>query len=213
MVHDSLSGKLVVASPGMDDPNFAYAVILMVEHSDEGALGLVLNRPTETKVDEVWDQISVLPCPLDQVLLRGGPCPGPLMLLHNHQRHAQVEVCDGVCFTTEEPLVQDLISEQADPLRFFLGYAGWGPGQLEGELGQGSWLVDARRRTRGVRPRRGRRPVDAGHHRDRPFARDARDEPEPHPDRPVDELRVTAGTVQPNENPHLVVGAIAFELL
>lgn len=141
MVHDSLSGKLVVASPGMDDPNFAYAVILMVEHSDEGALGLVLNRPTDTKVDEVWDQISALPCPLDQVLLRGGPCPGPLMLLHNRQRHAQVEVCDGVCFTTEEPLVQDLISEQADPLRFFLGYAGWGPGQLESELGQGSWLV------------------------------------------------------------------------
>ena len=138
---DSLSGKLLVASPSMDDPNFAYAVILMVEHHEEGALGLVLNRPSDTPVNEVWGQISALPCPIDRSLLRGGPCPGPLMLLHDRPRHAQVEVCRGVCFTTEEPLVQELIREPADPLSFFLGYAGWGPGQLEGELNQGGWLV------------------------------------------------------------------------
>ena len=141
MVNDSLTGKLVVAAPGMDDPNFEHAVILMVEHQDEGALGLVLNRPTDTRVDEVWGQISSQPCPLDQVLKRGGPCPGPLMLLHDRPRLAQVEVCRGVCFTTEEPLVQELLAEQASPLNFFLGYAGWGPGQLEAELSQGAWLV------------------------------------------------------------------------
>lgn len=141
VVNESLSGKLVVASPGMDDPNFSHAVILMVEHHDEGALGLVLNRPTDTRVDEVWDQISALPCPLDHALLRGGPCPGPLMLLHDRPSLAQVQVCPGVCFTTEEPMVQELLAEQADPLRFFLGYAGWGAGQLESELNQGTWLV------------------------------------------------------------------------
>jgi len=142
---DSLTGKLVVATPGMDDPNFEHAVILMVEHHEEGALGLVLNRPTETRVDEVWDQISPLPCPVDRALYRGGPCPGPLMLLHDRPRHAQVEVCEGVCFPTQEPLVHELLSEQADPLGLYLGYAGWGPGQIEGELDHGSWLVTGAR--------------------------------------------------------------------
>ena len=138
---DSLSGKLVVASPGMDDPNFRHAVILMVEHSEEGALGVVLNKGMDTRVDEVWDQVSSLPCPVDQALLRGGPCPGPLMLLHDKPEQAQVQVCQGVCFTTEAPRVEQLLLESARPLRFFLGYAGWGAGQLEDELDQSSWLV------------------------------------------------------------------------
>lgn len=125
----------------MDDPNFEHAVILMVEHSDEGALGLVLNRPTHTRVEEVWDQISMLPCPVDQALKRGGPCPGPLMLLHDQSRHAQVEVCEGVCFTTEEPMVAELLHEQDSRLNFFLGYAGWSGGQIEEELNHGTWLV------------------------------------------------------------------------
>jgi len=140
-VSDSLSGKLVVASPAMDDPNFEHAVMLMIEHHDEGALGLILNRPTHTRVEEVWEQFSMLPCPLDQAVRQGGPCPGPLMLLHNHPQHAQIEVCDGVCFTTEEPMVRELLSQQASPLGFYVGYAGWGPGQLESELSQGAWLV------------------------------------------------------------------------
>lgn len=140
-MNDSLTGKLMVATPGMDDPNFEHTVILMVEHHEQGALGLVLNRPTTTRIDEVWGQISDLPCTLDQALLRGGPCPGPLMLLHDRTEHAQVRVCEGVCFSTEQPLVEEVLSEQAGPIRFFLGYAGWGPGQLESELSQGTWLV------------------------------------------------------------------------
>ncbi|MEM6507387.1 MAG: YqgE/AlgH family protein [Planctomycetota bacterium] len=140
-MYDSLAGKLILASPAMDDPNFEHTVILMVEHSEEGALGLVLNRPSYTSVEEVWQQISDEPCPHEHLLLRGGPCPGPLMLLHDQPVHAQVEVCDGVCFTTEEPLVHELLSQQTDALSFFLGYAGWSAGQLETELGQGAWLV------------------------------------------------------------------------
>lgn len=141
MLHDSLSGSLIVASPSMDDPNFAYAVILMIEHSDDGAMGLVLNQPMATKVDEVWDQFSMLPCPVDQSLLRGGPCDGPLMLLHDRPEQSQVQVCKGVCFTADEPMVRGLLTEDPQAMRFFVGYAGWGPGQLEDELNQGGWLV------------------------------------------------------------------------
>ncbi|MEM6505639.1 MAG: YqgE/AlgH family protein [Planctomycetota bacterium] len=138
---DSLSGSLVVASPTMDDPHFEHAVVLMVEHSDAGALGLVLNRPTQTPVDEVWGQLSVLPCPTDQPLLCGGPCDGPLMLLHDKPGHAQIEVCQGVCFTTDESTVREILSDPFDTVSFFVGYAGWGPGQLESELNRGGWLV------------------------------------------------------------------------
>ncbi|XAM01644.1 YqgE/AlgH family protein [Phycisphaeraceae bacterium D3-23] len=147
---DSLSGNLLVAAPAMDDPNFARAVILLVDHGDHGALGLVLNRPSQTKVDAVWDQISILPCPVDQWVRRGGPCPGPLMLLHDRPTHAQVEVCRGVCFSSEEALVTGAIEpggadEDDDTpdtrLGFYVGYAGWEAGQLEAELTTGSWLV------------------------------------------------------------------------
>lgn len=139
---DSLTGSLVVASPNMDDPNFEHSVILMIEHSDQGAMGLVLNRPMATTVDEVWDQLSVLPCPLDQQpLLQGGPCEGPLMLLHDRKDQAQIEVCRGVCFTTDEPMVRELLTDNPQAMRFFVGYAGWGPGQLENELNLGGWLV------------------------------------------------------------------------
>ncbi|MGB0767010.1 MAG: YqgE/AlgH family protein [Phycisphaeraceae bacterium] len=138
---DSLAGSLVVASPMMDDPNFEHAVILMIEHSDEGALGLVLNRAMETRVDEVWDQLSLQPCPVDQAMRCGGPCEGPLMMLHGSPDHAQIEVCKGVCFTSEEPMVRNLLSSAEGPLGFYLGYAGWGPGQIESELNRGGWLV------------------------------------------------------------------------
>lgn len=143
---DSIAGQLLIASPTMNDPNFARSVILMVDHNDEGALGLVLNKPSETRVDAVWDQISILPCPVDQWVRKGGPCPGPLMLLHDQPMLAQVEVCDGVCFSAEQELVAGVIEPTANgdvdaPLGFYVGYAGWGGGQLEDELGTGSWLV------------------------------------------------------------------------
>ncbi len=130
-----------MASPSMSDPNFKHAVILMIEHSDDGAMGLILNQPMETMVDEVWDQLSMLPCPVDQSLLSGGPCDGPLMLLHDRLGQAQIEVCKGVCFTTDEQMVRELLLDAPGTMRFFVGYAGWGPGQLESELNQGGWLV------------------------------------------------------------------------
>jgi len=138
---DSLTGKLLLASPVMGDPTFARAVILMIEHSDLGAMGLVLNRPTETRVDDVWDQISILPCPIDESLRKGGPCEGPLMVLHSDAEDADVCVCDGVGFSTQTHKVTSVIEQPQRAMTFFVGYSGWGPGQLESELDTGSWLI------------------------------------------------------------------------
>ena len=125
----------------MTDPRFEHAVVLMVEHGDDGAMGLILNQPMTTRVDKVWDQISTTPCPLDQPLMRGGPCEGPLMMLHDRSGQSQIDVCSGVCFTADETMVRELLASEPHTMRFFVGYAGWGPGQLEGELNQGGWLV------------------------------------------------------------------------
>ena len=142
-----LQGKVLLASADMADANFAETVILVIEHADSGALGLVLNQPLATRLDEAVDIGSLCGAAtaglVDVQLHRGGPCPGPLMVLHQEAEAAQAEVLPGLFFSTEEALVQPLITETLDrsALRCFAGYAGWGPGQLEIELLHGSWVV------------------------------------------------------------------------
>lgn len=144
MEKDSLSGKLLVAAPGMEDPNFARAVILIVDHHDQGALGLVLNRVMQRRVEEVWDQLTLEDCPVDAALRSGGPCDGPLMMLHDCRDHAGVELVHGICFSSEPAQVLAATGEVPAPDRprtYFTSYAGWGGGQLEHELDQGAWLI------------------------------------------------------------------------
>ncbi len=137
---DSLQGKLLLAAPAMQDPNFARSVVLIVRHDGDGALGLVLNRPTGAMVREAISDESGFKCRTDAVLLRGGPCDGPLMVLHADEELAQETVLPGVYFTVESDLVQELLGSEAEAVRFFHGYAGWAPGQLDAEYEAGGWL-------------------------------------------------------------------------
>src|SRR5438876_10549654 len=89
---DSLQGQLLLATVKLVDPNFARAVVLMVQHDENGAMGLILNRPLETTIQEVCSQQLDLTCAVDGPLHLGGPCEGPLMILHTRQLDAQVEV-------------------------------------------------------------------------------------------------------------------------
>lgn len=134
-------GLLLVASPALKDPNFFRAVVLMVQHNDEGALGLVLNRPLETTVSEAWEQVNDDGCSVEGVLHQGGPCEGPLMVVHTDHSLSEVEVRPGLYFSTQRDSVEQLVSMNKCPMRFFVGYAGWGPGQLEAELEEGAWLA------------------------------------------------------------------------
>ena len=72
----SLQGHLLVASPKLVDPNFFHTVVLLVQHNQEGALGLVLNRPLQTTVQEMWQEVGESQCEVDQPLHQGGPCEG-----------------------------------------------------------------------------------------------------------------------------------------
>ncbi|MBB6431167.1 YqgE/AlgH family protein [Algisphaera agarilytica] len=140
----NLRGKLLLASPEMGDPNFARSVILIVQHGPDGALGLVLNQPTGAAVGDVLSAMgddAEVDCGVDEPLYRGGPCDGPLMVLHQDPVHAQELVTDGVYFASEREYVEPALSGAVSPVRFYAGYSGWGAGQLEGELAQSAWSV------------------------------------------------------------------------
>lgn len=123
----------------MDDPNFHQTAIVMIEHNGEGAMGLVINRPLEMRIDEAWSQISQTPCVHEQRLYQGGPCPGPLMVMHTDAMLADRELLPGLFFSSESQQVETLMQTAVDKVRFIVGYAGWGPGQLENELEWGVW--------------------------------------------------------------------------
>jgi len=136
-----LKGKVLVASAKMLDPNFAKSIVLIVQHDENGAMGLVINRALETTVREAWTQVSSVPYPNDDPLYHGGPCEGPLIVLHRNAPHGQLEVFNGIYLSSDADEVKALVSESADQLKFFVGYAGWSPMQLEAELAEGAWAV------------------------------------------------------------------------
>lgn len=138
----SLKGHLLIASPRLLDPNFVQTVVLMVQHDENGALGLVLNRPTELKLRQAWEQVNQGDCERDDNLYVGGPCEGVLMAIHPFEEISQIEVLPGLHFATETDNIKWLVQQgEASQVRFFVGYAGWSPGQLEGEIDGGSWLT------------------------------------------------------------------------
>ena len=136
----SLKGHLLVATPTLLDPNFARAVLLMFEHSEEGAAGVILNRPTEATVTNISEQVLEEPFAWEKAIHLGGPVPGPLMILHTIEDLADQDVLPGIYSCVEASKVRQLIRSEAEPSLILANYAGWGPGQLEGEIEQDSWL-------------------------------------------------------------------------
>ena len=137
----SLQGQLLIAAPTLQDPNFLQSVVLIVQHDEEGALGLILNRPTDMSIGEAWEQVCDTPYVSSDHLYHGGPCQGPLMVVHTHEEVSQVDVAKDVFFSTDKEHVEWLIKENLDHIRFFVGYAGWSAGQLDAEMETGSWLT------------------------------------------------------------------------
>jgi putative transcriptional regulator len=138
---DSLQGQLLIASPRLADPNFARSVVVMVQHNDDGALGLIVNRPLQTTIKEVAEKALDIPCGVEATLHQGGPCEGPLMVVHTHETQSDIEVFPGVYFTTDRDKIEWLMAHNDGAIKFFVGYAGWAAGQLESEIETESWLI------------------------------------------------------------------------
>lgn len=137
----SLRGKLLIAEPRLPDINFFRTVIFLIEHTEEGAIGLVLNRPSERSIAELWEEISEIPCESEIKIDLGGPVEGPLMAIHTLPHLGEMEVMPGIFFAAQKEHLDNLVRTTQSPYRLFVGHSGWGPGQLEQELAEGSWLV------------------------------------------------------------------------
>lgn len=140
-VMDSLSGKLLVASRALADPHFAQAVVLLVHHDEEGAYGVVVNRRSQAQLADIWEQVGTGPCPVCLPLWIGGPVDGPLVAVHATATFGEREIGPGLYFTARKDLVAALLQEACEPLKIVIRSAGWSGGQLEQELGEGSWEV------------------------------------------------------------------------
>lgn len=138
-------GVLLVARPGLADPNFRQTVILICDHGPDGTLGLVLNRPTNLLLSEALSDVPSLQGTA-HLLFAGGPVqPDAMLMLFRLTRepvHAR-RVLEGIYLGGNLKDLERVLTKPAatEAFRAFAGYAGWGPGQLASELTQGSWRV------------------------------------------------------------------------
>src|SRR5687767_10527954 len=134
-------GQLLVASRQLRDPNFARTVVLIVQHDDSGAVGLVLNRPLDVTVADAVSGDVLAAADVENPVHQGGPCPGPLMVLHADADSGGDEVVPGVHFTAQRDEIESLMRSGTDPAKYFANYSGWGAEQLENELAEGAWIT------------------------------------------------------------------------
>ncbi|KIR66793.1 YqgE/AlgH family protein [Micromonospora harpali] len=142
---DSMTGRLLVATPTLKDPNFDRTVVLLVAHEPGGALGVVLNRATEVPVADVlgdWSDLAREPA----VLFEGGPVQPDSAICLARMRNPVKRLrgfhqVSGAVGTIDLSVDPERMRESIGGIRVFAGYSGWGAGQLEQEIEDGSWFV------------------------------------------------------------------------
>ncbi|MGH1412675.1 MAG: YqgE/AlgH family protein [Pelagimonas sp.] len=145
----NLTGHMLIAMPGMGDPRFDLSVVFMCDHSDDGAMGLIINKSSdELDMPTLLSQLSIdMKADLaDHQVHFGGPVEmGRGFVLHTPDYKSlvtTVEVRDDIHMTATQDILEDLgAGEGPNKWIMALGYAGWGPGQLEGEIAANGWLV------------------------------------------------------------------------
>ena len=140
----ALAPGFLIAMPQLSDPNFHQAVVLMIEHTSTGSMGLVINRQSNLSLGELaknqdlklWEGREDVP------VFVGGPVePYRGFVLHDSTRvEERNELLPGLFLSMTSDALEPLLLDGQATLRFCLGYAGWGPGQVERELAHGSWL-------------------------------------------------------------------------
>jgi putative transcriptional regulator len=143
----SLAPSLLVAMPQLLDPNFERAVVLLIHHDDDGTFGVVLNRTTDINAPNLCATLEIeWKGRADEPIDWGGPVqPQTGWVIFGDgveidRATDATAVTEGVFFAGSLDVLRQVASQSADRVRLLLGYAGWGPGQLEGELAQGAWL-------------------------------------------------------------------------
>lgn len=142
MAVESLKGHVLIAAPVLVDPNFRRTVVLILEHTSEGAVGLVLNRPSELVAGDAVPELSALVNGGDHVWLGGPVQPQAVIAMaeFTHGVTAERSVVGPIAPLEIESDVEQT-ADQVSRVRVFAGYAGWGEGQLDGELEEDAWFT------------------------------------------------------------------------
>jgi len=140
----ALAPGFLIAMPQLQDPNFEQSVVLMIEHGASGAMGLVINHASQLTFEELAksQELAIAKGREDEHIFVGGPVePFRGFVLHDAPEASEkIEVLPGLYLTVTSDALEPLLCDPKVRLRFCLGCSGWGPGQLENELKQGSWL-------------------------------------------------------------------------
>ncbi|HTZ87039.1 MAG TPA: YqgE/AlgH family protein [Solirubrobacteraceae bacterium] len=141
---ESLVGQLLLASPALHDPNFERSVVLIGVHSEQGAMGVVLNRPSEVTVGEAAPQLEQAVEESERVFVGGPVQPSSIVFLAEFldPDPAGVLVLGRIGFPAPDAELQEL-ARATGRVRVFAGFAGWGEGQLEAEIADGDWISQA----------------------------------------------------------------------
>jgi putative transcriptional regulator len=138
-----VEGSALVASPYLADRNFLRSVVFVVKHDEEGAYGLILNRPTDVSVGQLLRQVLGDATVMENAepIYHGGPVEGPVVIVHERPSADAVLYEPGVYLSSEQDDFAEICQQTEYRYRVFNGYAGWAPEQLDEELKQGGWLV------------------------------------------------------------------------
>ena len=142
---DSLRGKLILAGPMLKDPNFDRSVVLITEHTEDGAMGLVLNRPSDATIGDAVPDLTWVADADDTVYVGGPVAPNGVIVLAEwvDPSQAVVLVDDALGFVPGDADDPEALATAIRRARVYAGHAGWGPGQLEEELAEEAWIVEA----------------------------------------------------------------------
>lgn len=144
-VVESLAGNLLIASPSMDDERFAHAVVLLCAHNDEGAFGLIINKILMSSFSTLLADFEISESIIDTPVFYGGPVSpeyGYVIYTPFNKRYGAMRVNSEIAVSSSRAILQDISSGKGPGRHLFaLGFAGWGPGQLEQELMGDFWLV------------------------------------------------------------------------
>ncbi|MEM7315473.1 MAG: YqgE/AlgH family protein [Planctomycetota bacterium] len=144
MHSNSLEGHLLIAAPRMGDSVFDRSVVLMLHHDENGAMGIILNRPMSFSGNQGQfgpvQLLEALAQDSDRRVQLGGPVSGPLIVLHQASESEEGSARGGVFVIERREQLEQLVQQSDSSLSFFVGHAGWSAGQLEQEIANGAWL-------------------------------------------------------------------------
>ncbi len=142
-----LANHFLIAMPSLDEGDFSQSVTFICEHDENGALGIIINRPSNIGFDEILYQLQISPDKLqsqNKIILNGGPVQMDRgFILHSPigDWDSSLKVTDNIAVTTSKDIMQAIANDEGPENSLIaLGYAGWGPGQLEHEMSENTWL-------------------------------------------------------------------------